>query len=195
MLISLPRLLLLLLPALGMLALQTKPALDLGQARRASFRELNQVRQNPALYATKYRTLALATLSKKAPLTWDTTLARLAQRKAEDMARRNYFAHQDQRNKGMNYYLWQAGYPLPARYSKGDQANEVESIACDTEGPTNFIQQLIVDEGIPSLGHRKHLLGLNDYSGLPATQVGIGIAYDARSRYKYYCCILIAPRR
>lgn len=187
--------LLLLLPAFGLLGLQTKPAFDLEQARLVNFKELNQVRQNPVLYAARYNIPALMKLGKKPPLAWDTTLARLAQRKAEDMARRNYFGHQDKSNKGMNYYLWKAGYPLPQRFSKDPQANEVESIACDTSGPLNFIEQLIVDEGVPSLGHRKHLLSITGYDGLPTTQVGIGIAYDARSRYKYYCCVLIAPRR
>jgi len=185
----------LLVPACVLSAFQPKPPFDLAQARLASFKELNEVRQNPAAYAARYNVPALLKLPRKAPLAWDTTLARLAQRKAEDMARRNYFAHQDLRKKGMNYYLWQAGYPLPARFSKDDQANEVESIACDTSGPLNFIEQLIVDEGVPSLGHRKHLLSLTGYEGLPTTQVGIGIAYDARSRYKYYCCVLIVPRR
>ena len=56
-----------------------------------------------------------------------------------------------------------------------------------------YLKQLIVDEGVPNLGHRKHLLGFND-GDTPATHVGIGIAYNPSARYKYYFSIVIAPR-
>ncbi|PIQ22126.1 MAG: hypothetical protein COW65_05055 [Cytophagales bacterium CG18_big_fil_WC_8_21_14_2_50_42_9] len=164
----------------------------LQEAVKKSFYELNQVRQNPALYAAKYKLSALKKISKIHALTWDTTLARLAQQKADDMAKHNYFSHQDKKGRGMNYYLWKANYPLPANFSKKANDNGVESIAANTEGPEGFIQQLIVDQGVRNLGHRKHLLGLEHFK--ENTHVGIGIAYNPKSTYKYYCSILIAPR-
>ena len=166
---------------------------DLKVAARTGFEELNAVRQDPKLYAKKYKLPALALISPRYPLVWDDTLAKLAQQKAEDMARHNYFSHTDRRGRGMNYYLRQAGYPLPAYFSRDTRANNVESIAANTESPLVFVQQLIEDEGVPSLGHRKHLLSLNKES-TPSTHIGIGIAYNPNSRYKYYCSILIAPK-
>ena len=164
----------------------------LQEAVRNSFLELNQVRQNPVLYATKYKLPALKRIPKIHALTWDTTLARLAQQKAADMANRNYFSHQDKQGRGMNYYVRQANYPLPAIFSKKISENGVESIAANTEGPNDFIQQLIIDEGVRNLGHRKHLMGLEHFK--ENTHVGIGIAYNPKSKYKYYCSILLAPK-
>ncbi|WP_162053581.1 CAP domain-containing protein [Pontibacter pamirensis] len=166
---------------------------SLKSAAKANFEELNAVRQNPKLYAQKYKLPALAKISPRAPFTWDDALAKLAQQKAEDMARHNYFGHIDKKGKGLNYYLWQVNYPLPSYYSKEARANNVESIAANTESPLVFVQQLIEDQGVPSLGHRKHLLSLNEES-TPATHIGIGIAYNPNSKYKYYCSILIAPK-
>lgn len=166
---------------------------DIKEAVEANFKELNAVRQNPALYAARYKLPALRKLPKKHALVWDETLARLAQQKAEDMAKANYFGHVDKQGKGMNYYLWEAGYPLPHFFSREARANNVESIAANTEGPMGFVQQLIEDKGVPSLGHRRHLLGLDD-KDTPTTHIGIGIAYNPNSRYKYYCSILIVPK-
>jgi uncharacterized protein YkwD len=168
-------------------------AADLQAAVAANFEELNAVRQNPAKYATIYKVPALRKAQAKPALIWDEQLAELAQRKAEDMAGNNYMAHVDRKGRGMNYYLWQANYPLPDFYSKESRANNVESIAANTVGPDDFVKQLIIDEGVPGLGHRKHLLGFND-NGMPATHVGIGIAFNPHSKYKYYCSILIAPK-
>ncbi|MCC9168023.1 CAP domain-containing protein [Pontibacter harenae] len=173
---------------------QEQSTTDILQAvAEASFKELNAVRQDPKHYAGKYKLPALLKVPAKHELVWDTTLARLAQQKAEDMARKNYFDHVDKKGKGMNYYLWQANYPLPHYFSKDAKANNVESIAANTQGPQEFIKQLIIDAGVPSLGHQKHLLGLND-KDTPTTHVGIGIAYNPRSKYKYYCSILIVPK-
>jgi len=166
---------------------------DLAAAEQASFLELNAVRQNPAHFAAKYKLPALRALPGKPELIWDETLARLARQKAEDMARHDYFAHVDKKGKGMNYYLWQAAYPLPHFYSRDARANNVESIAANTAGPMGFVQQLIEDKGVPSLGHRRHLLGL-DEGPVPATHIGIGIAYNPKAKYKYYCSILIVPK-
>ncbi|QCR24244.1 CAP domain-containing protein [Pontibacter sp. SGAir0037] len=172
---------------------QQQSTFDADKAAKASFTELNRVRQNPKQYASVYKLPALLKVPKKHELIWDTTLARLARQKAEDMAQNNYFAHVDKRKKGMNYYLWKSDYPLPHYFSKQDNANNVESIAANTEGPQEFIKQLIIDEGVPGYGHRKHLLGLDD-GKTPTTHVGIGIAYNSKSKYKYYCSILIVPK-
>lgn len=169
------------------------PAVDLKAAVKTNLEELNAVRQHPAQYAVIYKVPALRKVPAKPALIWDEKLAELAQRKAEDMAAKNYMEHLDKKGRGMNYYLWQANYPLPDFYSKDIRANNVESIAANTEGPTDFVKQLIIDAGVPNLGHRKHLLGFHD-GDTPATHVGIGIAYNPNSRYKYYCSILLAPK-
>lgn len=176
-----------------LLSFDQQPKYNLQDATKVSFEELNAVRQNPKEYAHQYKLPAIANVPPRQPFVWDNELAKLAQQKAADMAKSNYFGHIDTKGKGMNYYLWQANYPLPDYYSKDPRANNVESIAANTESPLVFIQQLIEDQGVPSLGHRKHLLSLNKETD-PATNIGIGIAYNPNSKYKYYCSIVIAPR-
>ncbi|MFD1186284.1 CAP domain-containing protein [Pontibacter rugosus] len=176
-----------------LLPLVQQPNYDLKEAAKVSFEELNSVRQDPKQYAQKYKLPAIANIPPRQPFVWDDNLAKLAQQKAGDMARNNYFGHVDKKGKGMNYYLWQANYPLPEYFSKDPRANNVESIAANTESPLVFIRQLIEDQGVPNLGHRKHLLSLNKESD-PATHIGIGIAYNPNSKYKYYCSIIIAPK-
>jgi uncharacterized protein YkwD len=176
-----------------LLPVAQEQAVNLETVIKANLEELNAVRQSPDQYASIYKVPALRKVPAKPALIWDEQLAELAQRKAEDMASKNYMAHVDKKGRGMNYYLWQAGYPLPDFYSKDIRANNVESIAANTAGPADFVKQLIIDEGVPNLGHRKHLLGFND-GDTPATHVGIGIAYNPNSKYKYYFSILIAPK-
>ena len=163
---------------------------------KINFEQLNKVRKFPQIYAFKYFIPALLWKLPKRSLTWDTTLARLAQMKAEDMAAKNYFDHIDKNGKGMNTILWQAGYPLPEYdkkgfiYEKDPKANNVESISSNSESPDKFIKDLIKDKGEWSKGHRKHLLGIGRFDR-QHTHVGIGIAWNPQSEYGYYCSVLI----
>ncbi len=86
-----------------------------------------------------------------------------------------------------------AGFTLADYLLKSKTANNFESIAAGTNRNTAkiMIQQLIIDKGIPSLGHRKHLLGMT-YFWADAEYCGIGFYKKPGSTYTYYMCVLIA---
>lgn len=170
----------------------TEKTVLLTDPAREALEYLNKVRANPASYS-KALNVNLNSIKPSPALIWDDVLAQEAQRKAADMATNNYFAHVDKKGYGMNYYVHKAGYTLPQNWLKNKAENYVESLGATTEGPNDFIDQLIIDKGVPDLGHRKHLLSVGEFFS-KNTHVGIGIAYNPNSIYKYYCCILIAPK-
>jgi hypothetical protein len=54
------------------------------------------------------------------------------------------------------------------------------------------IRMLIIDEGVPTLDHRKHLLGMDSWSH---SLVDIGIGYarsNGHTRFRTYTCVIIA---
>ncbi len=153
---------------------------------------LNEVRKNPAVYS-KELGVNLKNVKASPALIWDDVLAKEAERKAMDMAGKNYFAHVDKQGYGMNYYVHKAGFSLPEEWLNHKKNNQIESLGANSEGPDYFIQQLIIDEGVANVGHRKHLLSMTEFYQ-QNTHIGIGIAYNPDSEYKYYCCILIAPK-
>ena len=54
------------------------------------------------------------------------------------------------------------------------------------------IRNLIIDKNVPSLGHRKDLLGLDDWNA-SLYDIGIGYARPVEnSRFRSYVCVLIA---
>ncbi|SHE41006.1 Cysteine-rich secretory protein family protein [Cnuella takakiae] len=125
-------------------------------------------------------------------LKWNDTLARVAAQKALDMATRNYFAHTNPDGFGMNYFINQAGYKLQPSWIQDKTANYFESCAAGATTGKEAIAMLLVDDGVPSFGHRTHLLGLNDWSR-SLVDIGIGYAWaGGASNYISYTCVLIA---
>jgi hypothetical protein len=53
------------------------------------------------------------------------------------------------------------------------------------------INMLITDAGVPSKGHRIHLLGLNNWFD-SCTDVGIGFVQGNDTENKTYMCVIIA---
>lgn len=157
----------------------------------AAFHYLNQIRENPAAFSKKTG-VNLSAIKPSPLLKWNEMLARQAELKAADMATKNYFSHVDKQGYGMNYYVNQAGYTLPEHWLSNKTNNQIESLGANTSGPGNFINQLIIDKDDKSKGHRRHLLSADDFYK-DNSQIGIGIAHNPNSTYKYYCCILIAP--
>src|SRR5688572_25772004 len=76
-----------------------------------AFELLNNIRSNPEKY---YKDLHLNGKLRitKTPLRWNDTLARVAESKALDMAKRNYFNHVSPDGLGINYLVHQSGYSL-----------------------------------------------------------------------------------
>ena len=147
---------------------------------------LNSVRANPEVYSSEIG-VNLKGIKPLPALVWDERLARSAQKKAEDMARRNYFNHVNPDGIGANYMAQQEGYVFPDYYGTGKSNNYIESISAGPDtGPANIIN-LLNDGGASNAnaGHRRHLLGLDQFWA-KHVHAGIGMAYNPGSMYKYY---------
>jgi uncharacterized protein YkwD len=120
-------------------------------------------------------------------LTCHSTLVAVAQAKAEDFARRRYFAHTAPDGIGPNHLLRAAGFRLPDFYPADPAANNVESIAAGAASAsaawTNWMS---------SPGHTTHLLALESFYA-EQTLYGVGHAHDPQSPYKHYWVVITAP--
>ena len=171
-------------------SIQDEVVIDREEARLA-FELLNDIRLHAPLYREDLslpRNLAI----KKTELTWNPILAKVAETKAADMARRNYFGHTDPGGYGMNYYINKAGYSLNPSWLRKKNENHFESIMADAEDGEDAIYALIIDKGVPSFGHRNHLLGIGNWNA-SLTDIGIGFARrDSGSTYTTYISVVIA---
>lgn len=157
-----------------------------------AYNYLNDIRQNPSAYSASIG-VDLRGVKARPALRWNKALIKAAQAKAEDMARRDYFGHVDPDGYGMNIKINAAGYELPAMMYDDPTKNFFESLGCGTNISTgkSVINMLIIDEGVPSLGHRKHLLGIDSFWS-NCYDIGIGHAKNPNSKSQNYWCILIA---
>ncbi len=169
---------------------RSSPTVDRREAR-AAFELLNNIRQKPRAYQ---RELGLnpRTVIAQMPLTWNATLAKVAEARALDMAKRDYFDHTDPDGLGPNHHIHQAGYSLNVDWLKRKTANNFESIAANYPSATDGIKAMIIGKSSPGLRHRKHLLGMDEWN---ASLQDIGIGYvrvPSGSAYKSYLCVIIA---
>jgi uncharacterized protein YkwD len=156
-----------------------------------AFEYLNQIRNNPAAYVKEFPFLK-STKIEQTSLRWNDTLAQVAEAKALEMAQKNYFSHTNKAGKGINILIHEAGYTLPADWIKPKSNNYFESIAAGKENGIESIKILLIDKGVPSLGHRKHLLGIGEFNK-DLVDIGIGfVKGNAQTDYQSYCCIIIA---
>ena len=122
---------------------------------------------------------------------WNNILVKVAEEKAVDMLKRDYFAHVDPDGEGINIKLYRAGYKLnPAFYEKPAD-NYFESIQGGVSDGVEMINDLIIDENEPNFGHRKHLLGIGDWNQ-NMTDIGIGMAKNPRSPLGVITVVIIA---
>lgn len=161
-----------------------------------AFQYLNEFRQNPAEYGKKIK-LNLKKVSPRPKLVWNDTLAKVAVSKATDMAKRNYFKHITPDGQGINIMIYNAGYKMPGYYLKPKTSNFFESIGAGVETGKEMIDLLIIDAGTPSLGHRKHLLGIDDGKyAFNSKLVDIGIGFvktdKKKNQYHSYMSLIIA---
>ena len=175
--------------SLSMLLKPAPPQLDRQEAQKA-FLLLNKIRVAPADFTDEMP--FLAEISKKHPLKWNDTLAAVAEAKAIDMATRQYVGHVDPDGYGMNHFINKAGYKLKDKWLTAKEANYFESIAAGAPNGEAAIRNLVIDKNVPTLGHRKHLLGLDEWNA-PMVDIGIGYARpDGNKPYLSYVCVLIA---
>ena len=93
-------------------------------------------------------------------------VTKVAQARADDMVRREYFSHWSPEGHGANWYLAQVGC-LPAWYPQ--DGNTVESITLNYHTPQAAWNALV-----SSQGHRPHVLGMHPFF---AAQDAIGTGY------------------
>jgi uncharacterized protein YkwD len=153
---------------------------------------INDIRKNPDAYSSQMG-VSLSEVSARSALAWNDALAKVAQAKAEDMANRNYFSHVDLDGYGVNYFIYKAGYEIPASWYSDKSSNYFENIAAGNATADAMVKQLVYDGGRDnsSAGHRSSLLGISDWNST-CTDIGIGYAYNAGSTYKHYWSVIIA---
>lgn len=166
-----------------------QPGIDKEEAQKA-FTFLNKIRSNPAAFADQMP--FLAEIGPKPLLKWNDTLAQVAEAKALDMATRNYVSHVDPDGYGLNYFINKAGYKLNPRWLATKDLNFFESINAGAPSGEAAIRTLLIDKDVPTLGHRKHLLGLDPWTA-SLHDIGIGYARPVgNAEFKSYVCLIIA---
>ena len=175
--------------------------------------ELNRARTDPQSWALEKnlwsrtggdgQPATLVDVVAKPPLAISELLVDAAIFHSNDMGENDFLSHEsgttdlfpNERVRGF-------GYPLPYEiilegisYNLPDAGNSVESLAAgygaqefNFEDPVNVLSALIVDTGVESLGHRKHLLGVGAFLGA-SREVGVGYARYASSEFKNYWTI------
>ncbi len=138
--------------------------------------QLNDIRANPAAYGAQIGLPALDSVAAAPPLALNAQLIQAAQGHSADMNANNYFSHYDAQGNGPGYRETQAGFPW---------TDYGESIAAGYSTDAATLQALIVDAGVPDLGHRLHLLGINNSD----QSVGIGIVQNGTGSYGSYYTI------
>jgi len=161
---------------------------------QAAFELINKIRLNPSSFSETMG-VDLNDVKQMPALVWNDTLAKVAEAKALDMANRNYFNHITLDGYGMNYYINKAGYTLRPSWLNDPKNNFFESIQAGATSGVESVKFLIVDKNVPSLGHRKHLLGMDEWNA-SLYDIGIGFVRTAEGSYfKSYTCVIIAKHK
>ncbi len=170
-----------------------EPTIDRNEAL-AAFEYLNKVRQNPDAFS-KSIGISLKSVKPARQLTWNDTLAKVAEQRALDMIKRDYFAHVNPDGDGVNILIHEAGYELNEAFIDKRSVNYFESLQAGYSTAIEIINDLIVDEGESDRGHRKHLLGI-DESNNPwnsnLIDIGIGIASSPDYEFGSITSVIIA---
>jgi uncharacterized protein YkwD len=159
------------------------------QAQQA-FQLLNNIRSNPEKYYKELHLNGQLAITQKT-LRWNDTLAKVAEARALDMAKRNYFNHVNPEGYGINFFINQSGYKLNADWLKDKKENFFESVGSGHDSGTEAIKSLIIDADDATKGHRDHLLGIGEWDST-LVDVGIGFVKCDGGKYQSYTCIIIA---
>jgi uncharacterized protein YkwD len=136
---------------------------------------LNDIRANPAAYGNSIG-LDLSGVAAAQPLAFDPRLIEAARGHSQDMNNNRFFGHTSSDGKNAGQRISAAGFPWT---SYG------ESIAAGFATAEATLQALIVDNGIPDLGHRRHLLAI-DALFKNQNLVGVGILENGSGPYINY---------
>jgi uncharacterized protein YkwD len=136
---------------------------------------LNDARANPAAYGAAIG-VDLSGVAPSQPLAFDTRLIQAARQHSQDMNDRAYFSHITPEGIDPGQRMTAVGFPW---------LGWGESIAAGYPTPDAALQGLIIDSGVPDLGHRRHLLAI-DASFKPHNQIGIGAVQNGGGPYSDY---------
>src|SRR5690606_12991306 len=150
----------------------SRPSVERREARSA-YIHLNKIRQNPQAYQRDLGLPKGARVTKR-PLRWNDTLARVAEARALDMAKRDYFDHTDPDAFGPNYHINRAGYTLNPDWLKRKSAKNFESNGANHHTALAGSEAMIRGSAATRYGHRKHLLGQDEWN---ASLLDVGIGY------------------
>jgi uncharacterized protein YkwD len=142
--------------------------------------ELNDARANPAAYGASIG-LDLSQVAPSQPLAFNPQLMQAAVQHSQDMSSRGYFAHNTPEGIDPSQRMTQAGFNWQAWG---------ESIAAGGlyPQPADALRALIIDNGVPDLGHRIHLLAMDAlFQG--QNQVGIGALQNTSGPLQNYYTI------
>lgn len=165
-------------------------AAGVGDAEQFFVYALNRARHDPVAYQLEQDLpVDLAYVTPRAPLAVNDQLYASAEFHAAEMASYNYFDHQSQvTGDWPNKMARDQGYQLPAWWTS--DTNYIESIAAGYPTVMESLNGLIVDEGVPLLGHRVHLLSTDEFT-VDDRQIGVGHAYNQSTVYRDYWAIHI----
>lgn len=160
--------------------------LDRDEAHNA-FLYLNDIRQSPDDFSEEIG-VDLSDVDPIHPLIWHDILAKVAEEKAIDMAKRNYFDHVDPDGNGINILIHEAGYTLPTSWISDPSQNNFESLAAGIRDGFSAINILI-----SSTPHRNHILGIQPFWA-NCYDIGIGFVFSEVSNHSSYCVVIIAKQ-
>ena len=153
-----------------------------GGAQRATALELNAEERQLAARLTGDR----GQRRDRSRMHPDPILTAVARARAEDMAKRRYFAHVNPDGSGPNYLVRSAGYSLPSSWGSRS-ANFIESI-----GAGYATAEQAWEGWMNSSSHRTHLLASSSFYR-DQTNFGIGSYVDPSSPFRRYWVIITAP--
>jgi uncharacterized protein YkwD len=138
-------------------------------AEQLFLEELNDARANPAAYGASIG-VDLSGVAPSQPLAFNPALIQAARLHSQDMNDQGYFAHISPQGASPGDRISAAGFAWTG-YG--------ESIAGGTAfpGPSQALSGLIIDAGVPDLGHRRQLLAI-DAIYQNQNQVGIGVVQN-----------------
>jgi PKD repeat protein len=148
---------------------------------------LNRARHRPDLYGDEIG-LDLGGVLPRQPLAVNQNLTGAARFHADEMLDHDYFGHTSEVSGiGPNQMAVDNGYDL---FGQGlgqawGTTNSIESIALGVNRIPTFpkaLELLIVDDGVPSLGHRMHLLGVPQFFA-DHSEIGCGRAAAGTTNY------------